>query len=107
MCPPAGRDNRSQDRRAAAKTEGQDCPSAYGGSGKTIVDAALLHDRIGGMAGFDFRIHREMRSGDRAEPDVMAPLPRRTKEQPFSRRMSRTFFSYSATMRGSSRIARF
>ena len=39
------------------------------------MDATLLEDGVGGVAGFDFSIHCDMAVGKRAEPDVVIAFP--------------------------------
>ena len=40
-----------------------------------MIDAALLHDRIGGVPGLDFLINGEVAVGDRTEPNIVITLP--------------------------------
>ena len=40
-------------------------------SAKAVVEAALFHNGVGSVAGFDFPIHGEMPPSDRAVPNIM------------------------------------
>jgi hypothetical protein len=59
---------------------------------KTVVYAALLHNGVCGMAGFDFAVYCEMLFGNRTVPNVMVTFPMPDENAPMSSQLVSNYF---------------